>query len=235
MKIRTVEYAGTIASAGGPAPGDLPQVAFSGRSNVGKSSLINTLLRRTRSKIARVSATPGKTQALNFYRVNDEFFLVDLPGYGYARVPTATRDGWDSLIDWYLSDSGNVRGVVHLVDARHAPTTHDHRMIAYLAELGSPTLVVLTKIDKLKRNERTASIRRALESLELDDSQLVPFSSKTGEGRDDLLDALESLVTGPQGEAPAGLEAGAEDEDEYDPGPEARQEPEPETGDEEAS
>jgi GTP-binding protein len=201
MNIRTVEYAGTIAKAGGPAPGDLPQVAFSGRSNVGKSSLINTLLRRTRSKVAHVSATPGKTQALNFYRVNDEFFLVDLPGYGYARVPAATRDGWDALIDWYLADSGNVRGVVHLVDARHAPTRHDLRMIAYLAQLGSPTLVVLTKIDKLKRSERRASIQRALESLELDESQLVPFSSKTGEGRDELLDALGSLVLDPVDDA----------------------------------
>ena len=91
MKIRSVEYAGTVAAPGQPPPGQLPQVAFSGRSNVGKSSLINTLLRRTRKKIAHVSATPGKTQALNFYRVNDDFFLVDLPGYGYARVPESTR------------------------------------------------------------------------------------------------------------------------------------------------
>lgn len=197
MKIRTVEYVGTIAKKGGPSPGTLPQVAFSGRSNVGKSSLINTLLQRTRSKIARVSATPGKTQALNFYEVNGEFYLVDLPGYGYARVPEAMRDTWADLIDWYLADSGDVRGVVHLVDARHKPTKHDLRMVAYLAKVGLPTLVILTKIDKLKRSERQASIQRALTTLELDEAQLLPFSSKTGEGRDELLEALEELVAGP--------------------------------------
>jgi GTP-binding protein len=196
MKIRTVEYAGTIAQRGGPAPGTLPQVAFSGRSNVGKSSLINTLLRRTRSKIAHVSAKPGKTQALNFYRVNDDFFLVDLPGYGYARVPDAIRASWAGLIEWYLGESGGVRAVVHLVDARHRPTAHDLRMVAYIAEVGLPTLVVLTKIDKLKRSERAKAIRRAVETLEIDESQLLPFSSTTGEGRQELLDALEEILRG---------------------------------------
>jgi GTP-binding protein len=194
MKIRSVEYAGTIATPGGKPPGTLPQIAFSGRSNVGKSSLINTLLRRTRSKIAHVSSTPGKTQALNFYRVNDQFFLVDLPGYGYARVPEATRRSWGELIEWYLSASGQVRGVVHLVDSRHTPTRHDLWMVSYLGELGLPALVVLTKIDKLKKAERERSRGRALEALGVDESQVVEFSAKTGEGRDELLGAVESLV-----------------------------------------
>jgi len=195
MKIRRVEYAGTIAQPGGEAPGSLPQVAFSGRSNVGKSSLINTLLQRTRSKLAHVSGTPGKTQALNFYRVNDDFFLVDLPGYGYARVPERVREGWAALIEWYLGGSGQVKGVVHLVDARHDPTDHDRRMIEYLAELGLPTLVVLTKTDKLNRSQRARSIARAIRELRLDEEQLVPFSSKTGEGREVLLEALDELVS----------------------------------------
>ena len=194
MKIRQVEYAGTIAEPGGPAPGTLPQVAFSGRSNVGKSSLINTLLRRTRSKLAHVSARPGKTQALNFYSVNGTFYLVDLPGYGFARVPEATRASWARLIEWYLGASGRVRGVVHLVDARHEPTEHDLAMVSYLADLGLPILVVLTKVDKLKRSERARSVRRAMETLGLDEDQLLPFSSKTGEGREPLLDALEDLM-----------------------------------------
>lgn len=198
MNIKTVEYAGTVATPGGVAPGDLPQVAFSGRSNVGKSSLINTLLRRTRAKIARVSAKPGKTQALNFYRVNEEFFLVDLPGYGFAKVPAPMRDAWAGLIDWFLSGSEGLKGVVHLVDARHEPTPHDHRMVAYLAELGVPALVVLTKIDKLRASERALAIVRALEALELDESQLVPFSSKTGEGREELLSAIEDLIAVPE-------------------------------------
>ena len=194
MIIHSVEYAGTIAQPGGPAPGDLPQVAFSGRSNVGKSSLINTVLGRTRTKVARVSSTPGKTQALNFYRVNDDFFLVDLPGYGYAKVPQGMRDAWRRLMDWYLGESGAVRGVVHLVDARRAPTDDDQRMVDYLSTVGLPTLVVMTKMDKLKRSERKKAFALAASTLSLDEEQLLPFSSKTGEGRDALLAALVSLL-----------------------------------------
>jgi GTP-binding protein len=201
MRIRTVEYAGTIAAPGGKSPGALPQVAFSGRSNVGKSSLINTLLRRTRKKIAHVSGTPGKTQALNFYLVNDDFFLVDLPGYGYARVPEATRAAWAELTEWYLGTPGPVRGVVHLVDARHPPTKHDIRMVEYLSGVGLPTLVVMTKVDKLKRSEREKSLPRAAEALGLDESQLMEFSSKTGEGREPLLEALEELLSPSPGDA----------------------------------
>jgi GTP-binding protein len=199
MKIRSVEYAGTIASPGGKAPGTLPQVAFSGRSNVGKSSLINTLLQRTRAKLAHVSSTPGKTQALNFYRVNERFFLVDLPGFGFARVPGAMRLAWSRLIEWYLAESGTVRAVVHLVDARHAPTEHDHKMVEYLGSLGLPTLVVLTKMDKLKQSQRARAISRAREELGLEEAQLLPFSSKTGEGRDALLGALEDVLAAPEG------------------------------------
>jgi GTP-binding protein len=152
------------------------------------------LLQRTRKKIAHVSSTPGKTQALNIYRVNDDFFLVDLPGYGYARVPEATRKTWSELIEWYLGASGKVRGVVHLVDSRHAPTKHDLWMVSYLEELGLPSLVVLTKVDKLKKAELEHSWSRALQALELDESHLLPFSAKTGEGRDALLRALGELV-----------------------------------------
>jgi GTP-binding protein len=203
MKIRSVEYAGTVVQPGGRAPGDLPQIAFSGRSNVGKSSLINTLLRRTRNKIAHVSGRPGKTQALNFYRVNDRFFLVDLPGYGYARVPAAVREAWRVLIEWYLAEPGALRGVVHLVDARLAPTDHDTRMVRYLSELGIPALIALTKMDKLKRSQRATAMARAIHDLEVDPEQIVPFSSRTGEGRDELLDALEELLGTESGEPTA--------------------------------
>lgn len=196
MIIRSVEYAGTVAGIGQEPPGHLPQVAFSGRSNVGKSSLINTLLRRTRSKIAHVSATPGKTQALNYYKVNERFFLVDLPGYGYARVPVGMRNAWQKLIEWYLGESGRVRGVVHLVDARLAPTEHDHAMISYLGEIGLPALVVLTKMDKLKQSQRQKAVDRARTDLGLEEEQLVVFSSKTGEGREELLAALDVLLEG---------------------------------------
>ena len=194
MIIRSVRYAGTVTAPGDPLPGRLPQVAFCGRSNVGKSSLINSLVRRTRRKEARVSARPGKTRALNFFSVNEEFFLVDLPGYGYAQVPTEMREGWIRLIEWYLVESGQVRGVVQLVDARHDPTDKDHQMVDLLAGAGLPTIVVLTKIDKLRKRERERAGPRACGSLGIDKDQVVCFSSRTGEGRDDLLGALEGLL-----------------------------------------
>ncbi len=210
MKIRTVAYAGTIARPGGAGPDRLPQIAFSGRSNVGKSSLINTILGRTRARIAHVSATPGKTQALNFYRVNDRFYLVDLPGYGYARVPESVRRTWGELIEWYLAEEPALRGVVHLVDARHSPTEHDRTMVGYLGERQLPTLVVLTKMDKLKRSQRPAALERALHELNVDEDQLVPFSSRTGEGREELLGALDDLLDGPVGHPGDASRAGAD-------------------------
>lgn len=203
MKIRTVEFAGAVASPGGPIPGSLPQIAFAGRSNVGKSSLINRLLGRTRTPVARVSGRPGKTQEVNFYRVDAfseddgaelDFFLVDLPGYGYARVPKELRGAWKPLIEGYLQRSTELRGVVQLIDARHTPTPEDRTMVEFLAGLGTPTLVVLTKVDKLKRTERAERLQSAVSSLELDLEQVVPFSAQTGEGRDVLLSALEALL-----------------------------------------
>jgi GTP-binding protein len=196
MDIKSVEYAGTVATPTQAPPGELPEIAFSGRSNVGKSSLINVLLKRTRKKIAHVSATPGKTQALNFYRVNDVFFLVDLPGFGYARVPHALQEQWRGLIEGYLSRSPRLKGVVHLVDARHKPNDHDFKMMEYLGGLGVPALVVATKMDKLKQSERKEHVERIVEMLGLEAEQLVPFSSQTGEGRDELLAALDVLLDG---------------------------------------
>jgi GTP-binding protein len=201
VDIRTVEYAGTVATPTQPPPGELPEIAFSGRSNVGKSSLINVLLKRTRHKIAHVSATPGKTRALNFYRVNERFFLVDLPGFGYARVPQPLQDEWRGLIEGYLSRSPRLKGVVHLVDARHPPNQNDHGMMQYLAGLGVPALVVATKMDKLKQSQRREHLERIVEDLALDDEQLVPFSAHTGEGREELLDALDALLEPATGEA----------------------------------
>lgn len=194
MKIRSVEFAGTLVEPEAPFPGELPQVAFAGRSNVGKSSLINTLLRRTRKKVARVSGDPGKTRALNFFNVNDRFFLVDLPGYGYARVPDAMRDQWKELVEGYLSRPDGPHAVVQLVDARHDLQDSDRQMLDYLAGLGIPALVVLTKVDKLKRSQRASRIETLTRQLGLGTEQIVPFSSKTGEGRELLLTALDALL-----------------------------------------
>lgn len=203
MKIRTVEFAGALAKPEGPLPGGLPEVAFAGRSNVGKSSLINRVLGRNRTPIARVSGTPGKTQEVNFYRVDSlagaderplEFMLVDLPGYGFARVPKHLHGAWKPLIEGYLRRSGGLRGVVQLIDSRHAPSNEDMEMVEFLAALGIPALVVLTKVDKLKGGERSRRFESIASALELDMDQIVPFSSTTGEGRDVLLTSLEGLL-----------------------------------------
>lgn len=194
MIIRSVEFAGAVATSGGPLPGDLPQVAFSGRSNVGKSSLINVVLGRTRKKVAHVSSKPGKTQTLNFYRVNDQFFLVDLPGFGYAKAPQAVREGWKRMVEWYLGRDGDLRGVVHLVDGRHPPSKLDREMMETLGELSLPTLVILTKIDRVPKEKRKGTLEAAAGDLGVDPDQILPFSSKTGEGKDDLLAALDELL-----------------------------------------
>lgn len=194
MIIRSVEYAGSLAEPGGPIPGTLPQVAFSGRSNVGKSSLINTLLRRTRKKIAHVSSSPGKTRTVNFFAVNGEFYLVDLPGFGYAKVSKKMRRAWKALIESYLAGDLGPCGVVHLVDARHEPTDLDREMVEYLGELALPMLLVLTKIDKVPRGKRENLVHGVSKELGVDLGQIVPFSSKTGEGREELLEAVEALL-----------------------------------------
>jgi len=193
LPIRSLQFLGGMAQAGGwRPPSDLPEVAFAGRSNVGKSSLLNRLVRRR--ALARVSRTPGRTQEINFFRVNDAFVLVDLPGYGYARVSRERRDQWRPLIEGYLTSSPALRGVVQLVDARHEPTADDRAMLDYLARIGVPTLVVVTKVDKLAASAGIARVEALREELGLDPSQIIAFSATTGLGRDELAEAVAGLV-----------------------------------------
>ena len=200
MKIKSVEFSGAIGQIGQAAPEaarGMAQVAFSGRSNVGKSSLINRLLGRTRTAIARVSQQPGKTQEINFYYVRadpGDFVLVDLPGYGYARVPAELRKKWQPLIDSYLSRTPELAGVVQLIDMRTGPSPDDLKAVDYLAELGVPVLFALTKADKLTRTEREKAIAKAVKRLGIDADQVIPFSAPKGDGRDELLDTLEALL-----------------------------------------
>ncbi|HYO46542.1 MAG TPA: ribosome biogenesis GTP-binding protein YihA/YsxC [Gemmatimonadota bacterium] len=169
-----------------------PEVAFVGRSNVGKSSLLNALCRNRR--LARVSRTPGKTQTINYFDVGGTCYFVDLPGYGYAAVPDEVRRSWGPMIEAYLERSSRLAGVVSLVDGRHEPTALDQRMVAWLAERGIPTLVALTKADRVPHGRRRARLEETAQALGLDPEQIVWFSSRSGEGRDAVFSAVDSLL-----------------------------------------
>jgi GTP-binding protein len=177
----------------------LPEVAFAGRSNVGKSSLLNRLVHR--KKFARVSNTPGRTREINFFMVNDAFVFVDLPGYGYARVSKERRAEWRPLIESYLRRSPQLRGIVQLLDVRHDPTNDDRLMLDFLSEIGVPTIVVLTKVDKLTPTERRKQLAELPLRLGVDAEQVIAFSASTGEGRDELAVAIESLLEQPSWKA----------------------------------
>ena len=193
LVIRDLEFLGGMASDGGwrPEP-SLPEVAFAGRSNVGKSSLINKLLHR--KKFARVSNTPGRTREINFFAVNAQFVLADLPGYGYARISKEKKAEWRPLIEGYLTRSPKLKGVVQLLDVRHKPTDDDLQMLEFLAHLGTPTIIVATKIDKLRGAERATRVRTLALEAGVDEDQVIPFSAVDGQGRDDLAEAIVALV-----------------------------------------
>ncbi|MBQ3790723.1 MAG: YihA family ribosome biogenesis GTP-binding protein [Lachnospiraceae bacterium] len=193
MKIRNVELetvCGITSSL--PVTGS-PEFAFLGRSNVGKSSLINTLMQRR--NFARTSGDPGKTQTINYYHINDAFYLVDLPGYGYARVSRTTREKWGRMIERYLTDSKDLRLIFLLVDSRHAPTEDDRLMLDWLLYYHLPTAILATKVDKLKPSVREAQLRDLREELQFpSDGIFLPFSSVTKEGREETLDLIGSLI-----------------------------------------
>ena len=196
LVIRDLKFVGGMASAEGWRPETtLPEVAFAGRSNVGKSSLLNKLVRR--KAFARVSKTPGRTREINFFEVNGAFILADLPGYGYARISKERKAEWKPLIEGYLTKSPNLRGIVQLIDARHDPTEDDLGMLDFLADLGLPTIIAVTKVDKLNAREKAERLAAFGKVLGVDPEQIIPFSSVTGAGRDELAEALVSLLEQP--------------------------------------
>ena len=191
--IRNVEFIGGMAEKHGWRPeSPLPEVAFAGRSNVGKSSLLNSLVRR--KSFARVSRTPGRTREINFFRVNNGFVLVDLPGYGYARVSKEKKSEWRPMIESYLRRTSQLRGIVLLLDIRREPSDDDRAMLDFLAEVEVPTIVALTKTDKLSKAGALAKVAEISRALALEPEQVIPFSAHTGEGRVELLEAITALV-----------------------------------------
>lgn len=179
MIIKSSSYAVSAVREDQYPKDDLPEIALSGRSNVGKSSLINTLLNR--KKLARTSSQPGKTQTLNFYLVNDEFYLVDVPGYGYARVSQKKRQEFGEMIQDYLETRPNLKGLVILIDSRHEPTKDDIAMYNYAQYLNLPILVVCTKIDKIKKSQVNKVMSRLKKNMDLnyDHVTVLTFSSVT--------------------------------------------------------
>ena len=171
----------------------LPQVAFAGRSNVGKSSVINRLLNR--KNFARVGAAPGKTIHINYFKIDGTFYLVDLPGYGYAKVSKSERDRWGKLMETYFAHPELMTLGVMIVDARHKPTADDCTMAQWYRGAGCPFLVVANKLDKLKKSEVEGNLQRIRETLELgEEDMVIPFSAEKGTGRDELLRAILSSV-----------------------------------------
>jgi len=192
LEVHEVRLARTTADPDDHPSPPRPEIAFVGRSNVGKSSLLNALCRNRR--LARVSRSPGKTQTINYFDVGGACYFVDLPGYGYAAVPEEVRRTWGPMIEGYLERSPRLAGVVSLIDGRHDPTELDRRMVTWLAERGIPTLVALTKADSVPRGRRRARLSETAAALGLDPEQVVWFSSRTGEGRDSVFSAVNSLL-----------------------------------------
>lgn len=189
MKIDSAQFTYCVAEVSQLPLADKAEIAFAGRSNVGKSSLINSLLRR--KNLARTSGKPGKTQTLNYYLVNDSFYLVDLPGYGFAQVPQQVRKRWQSLLEAYLSKRESLKAVVLVVDSRHDPSKLDLQMYNWLRHYEKPMLVVATKVDKLRSNQRSKliqSLRDAFGEL------LIPHSSVKGGGQEEIWSQIEKLL-----------------------------------------
>lgn len=192
MNLHSAEFEAAAGISSQLPASTLPEVAFSGRSNVGKSSLINRILNR--KALARTSATPGKTATINFYRL-DELRMVDLPGYGYAKVSDSERRRWSELIEGYFDDDRDLRLVVQLWDVRHDPSKDDYQMLEYMLEREIPFIIVLTKSDKLNKAERAkrlAAFDAILEDLE--GVTVIPFSATNGEGAEQVRSIIEQVI-----------------------------------------
>ncbi len=195
MMIKKAELETVAVKKKGYPEDNLPEIAFAGRSNVGKSSLLNLLTNR--KNLARVSGAPGKTRTINFYRINDAFRIVDLPGYGYAKISKSVSENWGEMMEEYFQNRQGLKKVVQLVDIRHAPSAQDVQMYEYLRHYGLDGLVVATKADKVSRNEMQKCIKTIRTVLELEpDDLVIPVSALKKQGHDNLLAEIEKLVEG---------------------------------------
>lgn len=193
MKIQSAEFVKSVVNIDEIPKDDLSELAFAGRSNVGKSSLINCLLNR--KKLAKTSSTPGKTRQLNYFRINNRFYFVDLPGYGYARVSAEERNRWQALIESYFQKSSKLKGVVSLIDSRVGPTPLDAQLLSWVNALNISVLLVATKADKLSKSALAQNLKKHKAKLgDLFVGKIIPFSSHTGTGKGELLSGITNLM-----------------------------------------
>ena len=191
MKIKSVDLEIVCGITSKLPETDKVEIAFAGKSNVGKSSLINALVNR--KALARTSATPGKTQTINFYNINEEMYLVDLPGYGYAKVSESEKEKWGKLIERYLHTSQQLKAVFLLIDIRHDPSANDRMMYEWIVQMGYQPIIIATKLDKLKRSQVQKNVKAIKEGLGvLPGTIIIPFSSETKQGRDEIWNLVET-------------------------------------------
>lgn len=192
MNFNKIEFEMSAGTASQLPPKGKPEIVFSGHSNVGKSSLINKLVQR--KNLARVSSQPGKTATINFFEA-DEFKLVDLPGYGYAKVSKAEKARWAELVEGYFSADRNIALIIQIIDIRHKPTKDDYNMLSFLYEANAPFVIVLTKKDKLKKTAYEKRLDEVLDELqEFEGVELIPFSAVNGDGLDDVKQVIEEYI-----------------------------------------
>jgi len=191
FKVKNATYVKSVNSVADLPEVRFPEIAFAGRSNVGKSSVLNKLANIR--NLAKISHTPGKTRQINFFLINKNFHFVDLPGYGYAKVSKSMKDSWGKLIEEYLKKSQNLKGVVLLIDARHEPFEADLQLLEWLDFYQREKLVVLTKIDQISRSALLLNVKKTSKILNLNSDSLVLFSAKTGEGKEKILNWISDL------------------------------------------
>ena len=191
MEIKSADFVTSMSAYAAPSPA-LPQIAVAGKSNVGKSSLINSLCRR--KALAKTSATPGKTRLINLFLLNGAFHLVDLPGYGFAQVDKQEKLKWADMMEGYFRNAQELKLTLHLVDIRHEPTQDDLQMNAFLRSANLPFLVVATKADKISRGARMKNLAPICRALQVQPWQVICYSSENGDGRDQLLEAIEKAL-----------------------------------------
>lgn len=192
MKISSAVFTKSATKPGNYPPAELPEIAFAGRSNVGKSSLINVLVNR--KSLVRTSATPGRTQLINFFDINEKFSLVDLPGYGFAKVPVSVKKAWGPMMRTYLGARESLKGVIFIFDIRRVPREEDIQLLDWLEEFNVPTIPVITKLDKLKRGQRDKHIQQIAEATGLPADAFSLFSAHTREGKDEIWERIEAAI-----------------------------------------